>query len=84
MTIFVVSGILALGAYIIIIIRDHSGNYFYVPVWHMSFQNDGPSLKYMGFTIYKGTKNVSEGHTCSVNDGSISVFMCHLPKHTLK
>ena len=28
----------------------------------------------MGFTIYESTKNVLEGHTCSVSDGSISVL----------
>ena len=37
---------------------------------------------YKLYHIYKGTKDVREGHICSMHDGSISVFMCHLPKGT--
>ena len=51
--------------------QNHSGKYFHMPFWHISFQSDGSFLKCMGFAIYKRTKNVSEWHTCRVNDGSV-------------
>ena len=59
--------------------RDYSGKYFHVPGWHISSENNGPFFPNIWFNH---TVTGSKGHTCSSNNGSISIFTCHLPKGT--